>query len=122
PTFSETDCLDDATTAAGIKSINAQVTALANVLNTQSVGNGVTVESSQASVPVDTMLKRAGGATYLFAVAMRGSATKATFTLRDFPASASAEVLGESRTLPVTNGIFTDNFAGYAVHLYRITM
>ena len=121
PTFSETDCLDDATTAAGIKSINAQVTALAAVLNTQSVGNGVTVASSDASKPVDVMLKRSGGASYLFAVEMRSGMTTATFTLRDFPATASAEAIGENRTIDVKDGVFEDDFASYGVHLYKIT-
>jgi hypothetical protein len=45
PTFSETDCLDDdATTAEGLTRFNDQITQLAPVLNTRSVGNGVTVE------------------------------------------------------------------------------
>lgn len=120
PTFSETDCLDDTTTAAGITDINAQVTELAPVLNQPSVGNGVTVTSSSTDRPVDTMLKRYDGATYLFAAEMRDGATTATFTLRDFPPAASAEVLGETRTLTVTNGVFQDDFDGYGVHLYRI--
>ena len=120
PTFSETDCLDDATTAAGIADINAQVTELAPVLNTQSVGNGVGVVSSDASQPVDVMLKRADGASYLFAVQMRGGSTTATFTLRDFSARATAEVLGEERSIDVIEGMFEDDFTSYGVHLYRI--
>jgi hypothetical protein len=121
PTFSETDCLDDSTTATGIKSINAQVTALAPVLNTQSVGNGVTVASSDSSIPVDVILKRASGATYLFATEMRSGNTTGTFTLRDFPAKATAEVIGENRNVTVTNGVFKDDFSSYGVHLYKIT-
>jgi hypothetical protein len=118
PTFSETDCLDNAPTAAALPVINAQIAGLAPVLNTQSVANGVTVTSS---VQVDTMLKRFGGATYLFAVEMRGEATTATFKLRDFPASAAAEVLGEGRTIAVAGGSFQDAFTSYGVHLYKIT-
>jgi hypothetical protein len=117
PTFSETDCLDDAPTAAALPVINAQITSLAQVLNTQSVANGVVVTSS---VPVDTMLKRFGGATYLFAVEMRAGTTTASFKLRDFPPTASAEVLGEGRTIAVTGGSFQDAFSSYGVHLYRI--
>jgi hypothetical protein len=30
-------------------------------------------------------------------------------------------VLGESRTLDLSNGSFTDAFAPYAVHVYEIT-
>jgi hypothetical protein len=120
PTFSETDCLDDATTAAGIRDINAQVTELAQVLNTRSVGNGVSVETSAADQPVDVMLKRADGATYLFAVQMRGGSTTATFTLRDFPAQATARVIGEERSIDVEGGVFQDDFESYGVHLYEL--
>jgi hypothetical protein len=121
PTFSETDCLDDAPTAAALKDINAQIAQLAPVLNSPPVGNGVAVQSSTASILVDTMLKRYAGASYLFAAEMRGGSTTATFTLRDFPAAASAEVLGENRTLNISGGVFADAFASYGVHLYRIT-
>jgi hypothetical protein len=121
PTFSETDCLDDAPTASALETINAQLTSLAPVLNSPPVGNGVTVASSSAAIPVDVLLKRQGGATYLFATQMRGGTTTATFTLARFPATASAEVLGESRTLSVTGGVFTDDFQSYGVHLYKIT-
>ena len=121
PTFSETDCLDDAPTAAALKDINSQITQLAPVLNTASVGNGVTVTSSAASIPVDVLLKRYNGASYLFAAEMREGSTTATFTLRDFPATASAEVLGETRSVSVTGGVFSDSFASYGIHLYRIT-
>jgi hypothetical protein len=108
-------------TAAALPSINAQVTSLASVLNTQSVANGVTVASSTAGIPVDAMLKRFGGATYVFAVEMRSGSTTAAFTLRGgLPASGSAEVLGEGRTVPITNGVFRDNFSAYGVHLYKI--
>ncbi|HEX7670267.1 MAG TPA: hypothetical protein VF395_11815, partial [Polyangiaceae bacterium] len=92
----------------------------AEVLNTRSVGNGVTVGSSTAGKPVDTLLKRFGGATYLFATEMRDGTTTGTFTLRDFPATASAEVMGENRTIPIANGVFKDDFASYGVHLYKI--
>jgi hypothetical protein len=124
PTFSETDCLDDAPTKAVLTEIDGHIRDLAPVLNTPSVSNGVTVSSSSASIPVDVMLKRQGGATYLFAVEMRSGATMATFTLRSIPSNATIEAIGEGRTLPVTPesaGVsFSDAFSGYAVHLYRI--
>jgi hypothetical protein len=121
PTFSEIDCLEDAPARGAMTEINARIAALAPVLNGPSVANGVTTTSSNAGVPVDTMLKRNGGATYLFAVAMRGAPTTATFTLRGFPAIASAEVLDEGRTLAVTDTRLVDDFAPYGVHLYRLT-
>lgn len=121
PTFSETDCIDTTTAADGLKSINAQVKTLAPVLNQQSVGNGVTVSSSASGVPIDVMLKRYSGATYVFAVGMRNQSTTGTFTLRDFADAASVEVIGESRTVSVSGGVFKDDFAGYGVHRYKIT-
>jgi hypothetical protein len=57
----------------------------------------------------------------VFAVEMRSGSTTATFSLRGgVPANASAEVLGENRTVPVTNGVFRDNFSAYGAHLYKI--
>jgi hypothetical protein len=124
PTFSETDCLDDAPTKDALTEINGRIHDLAPALNTPSVANGVEVASSAAGVPVDVMLKRQGGATYLFAVEMRSGTTTATFTLRAIPSHASVEVLGESRTIAgaATSGglTFSDDFSGYGVHLYRI--
>jgi hypothetical protein len=66
------------------------------------------------------MVKRHGGATYLFAVSMRDSPTTATFELGDLPELAAAEVLGEGRRLPVAGGKLQDSLAGYEVRLYRI--
>jgi hypothetical protein len=124
PSFSETDCLDDAPTAAALKAINTRILELARVLNVPSVANGVKVVSSAADIPVDVMLKRHGRATYLFAVEMRAGKTTATFTLRGIPRGATVEVLGEDRrpTLEPTDGgaTFSDAFSDYGVHLYRI--
>jgi hypothetical protein len=121
PTVVETDCLDDAATAAALRQINRELTELAPVLDTLPVANGVTVSSSDPSVPVDTLLKRFGGATYLFAVGMRSASTRATFSLQRFPAAATAEVLGEGRSIAVSGGTFEDDFSPYGVHLYRLT-
>jgi hypothetical protein len=118
PTFSETDCLDDKPTATALPEINRQVRELARVLNTPSVGNGITVKSDK---PIDVMLKRQGDVTYLFAVQVQNISTKVMFQLERFPATASAEVLGENRTLEVKNGMLADDFGAYAVHLYKIS-
>ena len=119
PTFVEAGLLADTENKAAVEAIDATIAMLAPVLNTRTVTNGVTV-STTGSIPVDTMLKRQGGATYVFAVAMRGAATTATFTLRDFPATATASVIGENRDIAVAGGTFSDDFAPYGVHLYAI--
>ena len=120
PSFIEAGLLADDENEAAVGAIDATITALAAVLNTRSVTNGVSVQTT-GDVPVDVMLKRYDGATYVFAVAMRGTATTATFTLRDFPPTATAEVIDEARQMPVGDGVFSDAFEPYAVHLYRIT-
>jgi hypothetical protein len=121
PTVDETDCIDDAPTAAALTAINQQITDLAPILNTPSVASALTVASSAAGVPVDTMLKQSGAARYVFAVGMRGAHTTARFTLSDLAGNAgTVEVIGEARTVALTDGSFTDDFSAYAVHLYRI--
>lgn len=103
-----------------VQAIDAQIAALAPVLNTRSLANGATVSSSAPATPIDLLVKRSQGALYVFAVAMRPGATTATFTLRAV-GDATAEVIGESRSLSVTGGQMTDTFAAdYAVHLYKI--
>jgi hypothetical protein len=120
PVEVEAGPLRDPETRRGLAAINQQVASLAHVLNERSVANGVTVSSANAESPVDTLLKRYGGATYLFAVGSRpGGETTASFTLRDC-GNLSVEVLGESRTIPARGGVFRDSFANYHVHLYKI--
>ena len=64
-----------------------------------------TVTSSSPEVPVDVMVKRHGGATYVFAVCMRAAATTATFTIKGL-GKGTAEVLGEDRKVPVADGAY----------------
>jgi Beta-galactosidase len=121
PSFDEHALLDDATMKAAVAAINQQIHDLAPALNTPPIINGGTVSSSDPSVPVNMLLKRQGGATYIFAVAMAQGPTKATFSgLTNLPANADVTVLGEGRQIPIANASFADDFAGYGVHLYQI--
>jgi hypothetical protein len=104
-------------TRRALAAINAQVKSVAGALNTPTVGNGVTVETK---APVDTMLKRHGGATYLFAMGARpGGPASATFRLRGC-GDTEVAVMGEDRTIRAQGGVFADRFEEYEVHLYRI--
>jgi len=119
--FDEHALLDDATMKAAVAATNQQIHDLAKVLNTPPIINAGTVTSSDANVPVDMLVKRSGVTTYVFAVAMRGSATHATFSgLTNLGAATAVEVLGESRTLPLSGNSFQDDFAAWGVHLYEI--
>ena len=120
PRFIEPALLHDAEMVAAVTKINRRVHALAPVLNSPTIAGGAAVTSSSPDAPVGVMVKRHGGATYLFAVCMRGAAATASFTVAAPRPKASAEVLGEGRKLPLTGGAFQDTFKPYDVHLYRI--
>jgi hypothetical protein len=102
--------------------INAQITEHAEVLNTQSVTNGVVVSLDGGEGEIATMVKRFGGATYLFAVEMTGQPTTTTaqFTLTCVVPTADAIVSGEDRSVKLAGSVLTDDFAPYEVHMYEI--
>ena len=104
-----------------VTAINAEISALAAVLNSPSLDAGARVASSNAQAPIDLMVKAAGDSTYVFAAAMRNEETMATFTLPGVQTGARVEVIGENRVLTVAGGEFRDGFGGYDVHLYRVT-
>lgn len=112
PKFIEAALLADPEMLAAVTALNRQITALAPVLNSPTVTGVATGQSPT----VDVLVKRHGGATYLFAVEMRGAPASATFQVRGL----RVKVLGEDRTLAVRNGQFADTFQPYAVHLYRV--
>jgi hypothetical protein len=120
PTVNETHCLDDIPTRDALAAINEQVKGLAPVLNTPSIAAGVKATSSTPGGVIDTMLKRVDGVTYLFAVSARNIGTTAEFAVTSVSKMTRAEVLDESRTIPVTDGTFSDAFDPYEVHLYRM--
>jgi len=101
-----------------LKEINAEVKQLAPVLNSPTVENGATVRPTMGG-RVDVMVKKYGGATYLFAVNMKRQAEKPEITVAGVR-NGTAEVLFENRTVEVRNGKIVDEFAPYAVHRYKI--
>ncbi len=120
PTFDEHALLDDPEMLQAVTATNRQIHALAPVLNTPTVTDGAAVTSSSEQVPIDLMVKRYGGATYVFAIGTRTGETKGSFVVRDLPKQASAEVVDESRSIPIRDGRFEDNFKPYQAHIYQI--
>ena len=120
PKFNAHALLDDPEMLAAVTAINKQVLQLAPALNSPTIQNALKVESSNKDVPVATMVKKQGGATYVFAVTMKSGATEAIFTLDGLPAGAQVEVLGEDRKIEPVEGRFQDHFGDWDVHLYRI--
>jgi hypothetical protein len=120
PKFDEHALLDDPAMLAAVTALNRQIQELAPALNCPTLQDMLKVESSNEAVPVATMVKKHGGATYVFAVAMKPGATEAAFTFEGLPAGAQIEVLGEGRKIEPADGKFKDRFDEWDVHLYRI--
>jgi hypothetical protein len=120
PKFCEWALLNDPEMLAGVAATNKQIAELAPALNSPTVKDGAAVASENKEVPVDAVIKKAGGATCVFAVAMRPGATKATFTVAGLTGKKDVEVLGENRKLAAEDGKFADEFKDWDVHLYRL--
>jgi hypothetical protein len=120
PKFDEHALLDDPPMLAAVTALNMQIRELAPALNSPTVQGALKVECSNKEAPVATLVKKEGGATYVFAVPMKHGDTEATFTLDGLPAGAQVEVLGENRKIEPADGKFQDSFRNWDVHLYRI--
>jgi len=103
---------------AAVKAINAEIHDHAKVLNSPTIDDAVSVQCDpEADIAV--LCKRDGRHLVVFAASMTGETVEATFRLERPRRPARAEVLGEQRKVKISNGRFTDTFAGYAVHHYR---
>jgi hypothetical protein len=120
PRFNEAALLSDGPMYEAVSRINHRIQAMATVLNSPSVSGGITVESAHAGVPIATMMKRDGARTYLFAAAMRGQPTRAKFTVSGVTGLRHLDVLDENRSVTIADGVFTDDFEPWGVHLYLI--
>lgn len=70
--------------------------------------------------PIDTMVKRLNGQTYVFAVNHDTKACTVKLSLPGTTASASVEVLFEKRSVNAENGAWQDDFKPLEVHVYRV--
>ena len=122
--------VDSSTIRAKVTAINAKVRSLAPVLNTQSyytgtrIVNGFTYYQYSFGNNTDAMVKTYGGYCYIFAGLGMGHATGSkTFTVPAGVAGTTVEVVGESRTIPISGAAFSDTFASeWSHHVYRIPM
>ena len=120
PRFVEAALLEDPPMLEAVTALNKQIHALGPVINSAALNdNAVNVETSNAAVPLKSMARRHDGALYIFAVAMRDGKTTGTFRVPS-QKDSQVEVIDERRTLPLKDGAFADEFAGYEAHLYRI--
>ena len=120
PTFNESALLSDSAMYDAVTRINHRIAALAAVLNSPTVPDGAKVQPGNPEVPIATLVKRHGGAVYLFAVAMRSGQTRAKLAIQGLSGRHTVEVLDEDRTLEAADGAFEDDFRPWDVHLYRL--
>ncbi len=117
PTYMNTGLLVDGPMSTAVHNINSQISNLAPVLNSPTIDNGASVS---ATARIDHVVKKSNNQTYLFAVSPNSGNVNATFTVAG-QGSGTVAVIDENRTIAMTNGSFTDSFAGYGVHLYQIS-
>jgi hypothetical protein len=121
PAFREAALLDDPEMLTAVTALNKEITGLAPVLNSPPQTLAATVKSDDSAVPVAIMSREYQGAIYLFAVAMRDGHASAAFTLPGVSGTKPVEVLGEKRSLTMSDGTFQDSFEAWDVHLYRVS-
>ena len=95
---------------------NHLIKSLAPVLNSPSLNGTIRISSK---TPIATMEKVYENKIYIFAVAMQNYPSTVRITADDLH-DATARVIGENRSLTVSQGIFEDQFEGYGVHLYEV--
>lgn len=119
--FTEAGLLRDTEMAVAVGAINRRILALAPALNAPPPDpNPVTVRSANPDVPIHIATRIHDGSLYLFAAAMRNQSTTGAFQIQGLAPDAAARVLDEDRSLPISNGAFTDTFEPFAVHLYQV--
>jgi hypothetical protein len=108
---------------AAAKTTNGQIQSLAAVLNDDFAVNFAAVDQAPTLFAgINHMVKYHSGKFYIFAGSRMADATQlsATFTIPT-GVGTTATVMFESRSIPIVNGSFTDNFLnGYVTHIYRI--
>jgi hypothetical protein len=122
PSFREDAIFESSAMVSAVTGLNQQIKSLAPELNSASLPNLVKVASSNAAAPVDIMVKANGSALYVFSALSRSGTTTATFAITGMTGNGVAGVVGESRTIDIVAGSFSDAFAANGVHIYRIDL
>jgi hypothetical protein len=100
---------------AVVRNTNNLITQLAPVLNAPFADGFATADPS-----IRTMTKLHQNKYFIFAGSKENRASTPTISLAGF-GSGTATVIGENRTIPISNGRFSDGFEdGNAIHIYRI--
>jgi len=119
PVECEYQLLQDPEMLAEVTRTNFQDQQLAPALNSPSLPDHAFIASSNPKLPVAGMVKQLEDTTYLFTASTKSGETEATFRLAT-PSRGTIKVIGENRTLEISNGSFRDTFKDWDVHLYQV--
>ena len=122
PAFREDGIFADQAMVDAVTALNAQIEALAPELNSADIANLVSVTSSNSAAQIDMAVKANGTSLYMFAAIARPGTATGSFTIKGMTGDGSAAVIGESRSIGVVAGTFSDSFAANAVHLYQLDL
>jgi len=120
PKFNESALLSDPEMLSAVSVLNHRIQRLAPVLNQPPAAEAVQIASSSSNAPIAFMARRFEQSLYVFTVGMREAATTAVFEVPGLAGQQAVEVLDENRVLKAANGVFTDQFAGWEAHIYRL--
>jgi len=133
PNFVEAALLADQEMAEAVGKINRQIHELAPVL--RSPERPELVQAAVQPPEVDAQMQQLLGPLpiaytvrvyknrlYILAVRMQPTEARAEFRLSQLSGAATAQVLGENRTVPVREGVLADHFGPDEVHLYEISL
>jgi hypothetical protein len=117
-TFSPDPNFVDPNMPGALKTLTAQIQSYAPLLYSTTVGG-----FQDPNFNVNNMDKVSGFTTTVFSVAMRDANNlTGSVTLSNMPGSLTATVLEEGRTVPVVNGVITDDYSKLALHIYQLSM
>jgi hypothetical protein len=122
PSFREDGIFANPAMVTAVTALNKQIQSLAPELNSGTIPGLVTVSSSNAAVPIDTLVKASGASLYVLSAVSRTGTAAATFAIKGMTGDAVATVVGESRSVPVKAGKLVDTFAANDVHIYEIDL
>jgi len=124
PKFREAALLDDPEMLTAVTALNKQITSLAPVLNSPPLPHGGEFITDDPKAPVDFLVKHFDRSTYIFAVEKRGVAVKTGFQRLVQGVGLDkyqVTVIDENRTIDAKDCVFTDAFAPWDVHLYKVS-
>lgn len=118
PEFTEAGLLKYPEIVDAVRTIGREVAANAPVLATPPL-TGVVTATTLPAVDIALRVHRHGGALHLFAASLAPTATRAVFRVPTAKAGSKA-LAADGRELPLVDGAFADDVAGYESRHYRV--